>query len=47
MSTVEDTVSTWGVQYTGGYHNECGRYHEYTGGCSVHWEFTMMSVGIS
>ena len=28
-----------GVQYTGGYHDECGGYHEYIGGCSVHWGF--------
>ena len=24
----------WGVQYTGAYHDECGGYHEYIGGCS-------------
>ena len=37
---LEDIV---GVQYTGdivstpgAYHDECGGYHEYTGGCSVH-----------
>ena len=25
------------VQYIGGHHDECGGYHEYIGGCSVHW----------
>ena len=24
-----------GVQYRGGYHDTCGGYHEYHGGCSV------------
>ena len=33
-----------GVQYTGGYHDECGGYNEYTGGCSVHWGFHTNSV---
>ena len=40
-----------GVQYTGdtmstleGYHDECGGYHEYTRGCSVHWGFHTNSV---
>ena len=26
-----------GVQYIRGYHDACGGYHEYIGGCSVHW----------
>ena len=31
---------------SGGYHGECGGYHEYTGGCSVHRRDTMStSVG--
>ena len=30
-------MSTSGdVQYIGGYHDACGRFHEYIGGCSVH-----------
>ena len=33
-----------GVQYTGGYHDECGGYHEYTRGCSVHWGFHTNSI---
>ena len=44
MGTVGDIMSTAeNVQYTGGYHDECRRYHEYTGDvqytgrCSVHW----------
>ena len=32
-----DIMSTPGVFSTpGAYHDECGGYHEYTGGCSVH-----------
>ena len=37
-------MSTSGdVQYIGseGYHNACGGYHEYIGGCSVHWRDIM------
>ena len=30
MTSVEDIVSTGSVQYTGGYHDECRGYHEYT-----------------
>ena len=44
---------TGGVQYTGGfmstpgaYHDECGGYHEYTGGCSVHWGDSMSTPGV-
>ena len=38
FSTVEDIIEyTWGVQYT-------GVYHEYTRGCSVHWGFHTNSV---
>ena len=47
MMSVGDIMSTLGA-----YHDECGGYHEYTRGCSVHWGdtmstpgFTMMSVG--
>ena len=28
-----------------GYHDVCGGYHEYIGGCSVHREDIMMRVG--
>ena len=31
LSTVGD------VQYRGGYHDACGGYHEYHGGCLVPW----------
>ena len=34
-----------GVQYIGGYHDECGGYHEYIGGCSVHRRDTMSTSG--
>ena len=27
------------VQYHGGYHDACGGYHEYRGGCSVLWGY--------
>ena len=38
MSTVVVILSTMGdVQYRGGYHDACGGYHEYRGGCSVPW----------
>ena len=46
MSTVGDTMSTLGgcsvhrgdtMSTPGAYQDECGGYHEYTGGCSVHW----------
>ena len=39
MSTSED------VQCIGGYHDECGRYHEYIGGFSVHRRDTMSTSG--
>ena len=26
-------------------HNACGGYHEYIGGCSIHWMDTMIHVG--
>ena len=39
-------MSTSGdVQYIGGYHAECEEYHEYIGGCSVHWRDTMSTSG--
>ena len=34
-----------GVQYIGGYHDECGGYHEYIGGCSVHRRDTISTLG--
>ena len=38
MSTMGDILSTvGGVQYRGGYHDKCGGYLEYHGGCSVLW----------
>ena len=38
--------SSGDFQYIGGYHDACGGYYEYIGGCSVHWEDTMStSVG--
>ena len=27
------------------YHDECGGYHEYSGGCSVHWGDIMSTPG--
>ena len=30
----------------GAYHDECGGYHEYTRGCSVHWGDTMSTLGV-
>ena len=33
------------IQYIGGYHDECGRYHEYIGGCSVHRRDSMSTSG--
>ena len=30
------------VQCSGGCDYMCGKYHEYTGGCSVHWRITSM-----
>ena len=39
-------MSTSGdVQYIGGYRDECGGYHEYIGGCSVHRRDTMSTSG--
>ena len=38
MSTVGGYLEYCGdVQYRGGYHNACGGYYEYRGGCSVPW----------
>ena len=37
MSTVEGVQYRGDVQYRGGYHDACGGYHEYRGGCSVPW----------
>ena len=38
MSTWGDILSTvGGVQYRGGYHDKCGGYLEFRGGCSVPW----------
>ena len=34
-----------GVQYRGGYHDKCGGYLEYRGGCSVRWGDIMSTVG--
>ena len=39
MSTLGD------VQYIGGYDDECGEYHEFIGGCSVHRRDTMSTSG--
>ena len=39
FSTLRDTMST-----PRGYHDERGGYHEYTGGCSVHWGFHTNSI---
>ena len=33
------------VQYIGGSHDECGGYHEYIRGCSVHQRDTMSTSG--
>ena len=45
FSTVGDTMSTpGGAQYTGGYHDECRGYHEYSEECSVHWGFHTNSI---
>ena len=39
-------MSTSGdVHYIGGYHDTCGRYHEYIRGCSVHQRETMSTLG--
>ena len=39
-------MSTSGdVQCIRGYHDTCGGYHEYIGGCSVHWGDTMSTSG--
>ena len=39
-------MSTSGMFSTlGAYHDECGGYHEYIGGCSVHWRDTMSTSG--
>ena len=35
------------VQYIRGYHDECGGYHEYIRGCSVHQRDTMSTSGDS
>ena len=42
MSTLGVNTSTQEV-----YHDECsvGGYHEYTGGCSVHWRVIMSTLG--
>ena len=40
FSTLEDIMST-----VGGYYECSGGYHEYTRGCSVHWEDIMSTVG--
>ena len=37
LSTVGGAQYRGGVQYRGGYHDACGGYHEYRGGCSVPW----------
>ena len=34
-----------GVQYRGGYHDKCGGYLEYRGGCSVPWGDILSTVG--
>ena len=39
MCTSEDVQCIWG------YHEDIRGYHEYIGGCSVHWEDIMMHVG--
>ena len=40
-------MSTSGdVQYIRGYHDECGGYHEYIGGCSVHRRDIMSTSGM-
>ena len=31
-----------GVQYRGGYHDKCGGYLEYRGGCSVPWGISLV-----
>ena len=39
-------MSTLGhFQYIRGYHYECGGYHVYIGGCSVHQRNTMSKLG--
>ena len=39
-------MSTSGhVQYIRGYHYECGGYHVYIGGCSVHRRNTISTLG--
>ena len=35
-----------GIQYRGGYHDACGGYLEYRGGCSVPWRDIMSTVGV-
>ena len=41
-----DIMSTSGhVQYIRGYHYECGGYHVYIGGCSVHQRNTISTLG--
>ena len=45
FSTLGDIMSTSGMFSTSGeYHDECGGYHEYIGGCSVHRRDIMMHV---
>ena len=34
-----------GVQYIRGYHDACGGYHEYIGGCLVHRRDIMSTLG--
>ena len=46
MSTVRDVQYTGDTMSTPGvYHGECGGYHEYSGGCSVHWGIIMSTLG--
>ena len=47
MSTLGDTMSTLGdtMSTLGDTMMSVGAYHEYSGGCSVHWRDTMMRVG--
>ena len=44
-STVVGAQYRGGVQYRGGYHDKCGGYLEYRGGCSVPWGDIMIHVG--
>ena len=31
-------------EYRGGYHDTCGGYHEYRGGCSVPWVLKQQKI---